>query len=176
MLYWQLFLAFFIPNIVGYGGGPAIIPLIQNEVVTNYGWLSMEEFGELLALGNSLPGPIATKMAGYVGYEIGGLVGAIIAVLATVLPSLAAMIFLMGILYKFKDSPRMKNMTNLVRPAIGILLGILAYEFFFSSYNYIGVVHSAILVIGSYLLLEKIKIHPAFVVLSAVAYGAIFLA
>ena len=64
MIYWQIFLAFFIPGIVGYGGGPASIPLIEHEVVDRYGWLTVQEFSEVLALGNSLPGPIATKLAG----------------------------------------------------------------------------------------------------------------
>jgi chromate transport protein ChrA len=73
LLYWEIFMAFFIPGIVGYGGGPASIPLIHFEVVHRYGWLTVEEFGDVLALGNALPGPIATKMAGYIGYEIGGL-------------------------------------------------------------------------------------------------------
>ncbi len=75
MIYWQLFLAFFIPNIVGYGGGPAIIPLIENEVVGTYGWMTHQQFAETLALGNALPSPIATKMAGYIGYAIAGVGG-----------------------------------------------------------------------------------------------------
>lgn len=61
---WYLFLAFFIPGIVGYGGGPAIIPLIEIEVVQRYEFMTRQEFGEVLAMGNALPGPIATKMAG----------------------------------------------------------------------------------------------------------------
>lgn len=60
MIYWEIFLAFFIPGILGYGGGPASIPLVENEVVHRYGWLSVSEFSEVLALGNALPGPIAT--------------------------------------------------------------------------------------------------------------------
>jgi len=83
MIYWQLFLAFFIPNIVGYGGGPAIIPLIENEVVGRYGWMSSQAFAETLALANALPSPIATKMAGYIGYDVAGVPGSLIATFAT---------------------------------------------------------------------------------------------
>ncbi len=64
MLYWNIFLAFLIPGILGYGGGPASIPLIENEVVQRYEWMTVQEFSEVLALGNSLPGPIATKCRG----------------------------------------------------------------------------------------------------------------
>lgn len=58
MIYIQIFLAFFIPGILGYGGGPASIPLVEQEVVRNYGWMDSQQFAEVLALGNGLPGPI----------------------------------------------------------------------------------------------------------------------
>src|SRR5690606_23137733 len=118
-----------------YGEGSASIPLIQNEVVNRYGWLTLEEFGELLALGNALPGPIATKMAGYIGYEVGGWLGSFIALFATVAPSLVVMIFLLQILYRFKDSPKVKRMTSLIRPTIAVLLGVLAGEFLIRSWQ-----------------------------------------
>jgi chromate transporter len=84
MIYLHIFLAFFIPGIVGYGGGPASIPLIEHEGVSRYGWMTTSEFSEVLALGNALPGPIATKMAGYIGFEVGGVLGAFTGVFATV--------------------------------------------------------------------------------------------
>ncbi|WP_017729048.1 chromate transporter [Halalkalibacterium ligniniphilum] len=175
MIYWDIFLAFFIPGIVGYGGGPATIPLIQEEVVNRYGWYSVSEFGELLAIGNALPGPIATKMAGYIGYEIGGFFGAFVALFATVAPSLIAMVFLLGLLYRFKDSPKVKKMTALIRPTIGILLGVLALQFFVTSWEAAGWLQTTFLIIISFLLLEKWKTHPAFVIAGALLYGAIFL-
>lgn len=175
MIYWQIFLAFFIANILGYGGGPATIPLVENEVVDRYGWMSMEEFGEVLALANSLPGPIATKMAGYIGYEQGGILGSAIAVSATAAPSLILMIAMLGILYKFKDSPKVKRMTLLIRPAIAILLGVMAYEFFRSAYFDAGWMHTLLLLGVSFFLLERKKIHPAFIIVGALGYGALFL-
>ncbi|WP_100334235.1 chromate transporter [Bacillus alkalisoli] len=175
MIYWHIFLAFFIPGIVGYGGGPATIPLVENEVVHRYEWLSVQEFSEVLALGNALPGPIATKMAGYIGYEQAGILGAAVGVFATVAPSLILMIALMSLLYKFKDSPKVKRMSNYVRPTIALLLGVMAYRFFAQSYEGAGLIHSAILVIASFLLLEKWKVHPAYVIVGALVYGAVLL-
>ncbi len=175
MIYWDLFMAFFIPGIVGYGGGPASIPLIQNEVVTRYGWLTLEEFGDALALGNALPGPIATKMAGYVGYLMGGPLGATVALFATVAPSLIAMIVLLRILYRFKDSPRVKTMTQMIRPTIGILLAIIAVQFFVSAWHAIGVFQFVILTAASWLFLEKWKAHPAWVIVGALIYGMVIL-
>ncbi|MBT2758224.1 chromate transporter [Mesobacillus foraminis] len=175
MLYIQIFLAFFIPGILGYGGGPASIPLIENEVVDRYGWLSVKEFSEVLALGNALPGPIATKMAGYIGYEVGGIAGAATGVFATIAPSLILMIGLLGLLMRYKESPRVKRLTVVVRPVIAVLLGIMTYDFFFSSYKSVGTVQSLIIGGISFILMEKLKIHPAYVIAGALIYGAIVL-
>nr|WP_091773862.1 chromate transporter [Piscibacillus halophilus] len=172
---WYLFLAFFIPGIVGYGGGPASIPLIEHEVVKNYDFITTTEFGEVLALGNALPGPIATKMAGYIGFNVAGVPGAIVALVATIVPSLIAMILLLGLIMKYKDSPRVKKMTALIRPTIAILLFVLSFQFFGTSYESAGIYQTIILVIASFLLLEKWKVHPAFVIMGALTYGAIFL-
>lgn len=175
MIYIQIFLAFFIPGIVGYGGGPSSIPLVQHEVVDKYQWMTVEEFSEVLALGNALPGPIATKMAGYIGYTQGGILGASIAVFASVAPSLLLMIALMATLHRYKDSPQVKSMTVLVRPTIAVLLGVLAYRFFESSYLGAGTIQTGALAVVSYLLLEVFKVHPSLVIIGALVYGAVFL-
>lgn len=176
MILWKIFLAFFIPGILGYGGGPASIPLVENEVVKRYGWLTVNEFSEVLAMGNALPGPIATKMAGYIGFQEAGVAGAIVGIFATVAPSLILMIALLSILYKYKDSPKVKRMTMYIRPTIAVLLGLIAFRFFLSSYEGGGVWNTAFLVIVSFLLLERWKVHPAFVIAGALGYGALFMA
>lgn len=175
MIYWSLFLAFFIPGILGYGGGPASIPLVENEVVDRYGWLSVNEFSEVLALGNALPGPIATKMAGYIGYEVGGIFGAVVAVFATVAPSLILMVTLLGLLMKFKESPKVKRLTVLVRPVIAVLLGVMTYDFFFSSYEGVGIWQTIGIGVISFVLMERLKVHPAYVIAGSLVYGGIFL-
>ncbi|SFE61692.1 chromate transporter [Alteribacillus iranensis] len=175
MTYVHLFIAFFLPGILGYGGGPAAIPLVQYEVVERYGWMTMGEFSEVLAIGNALPGPIATKMAGYIGYEVGGVLGAGVAVFATVAPSLILMIVLVGILFKYRDSPKMKRMTKYVRPVIAILLGVIAFQFLNSSLEASGWVQTVILMIVSFFMLEKWSIHPALVIGLSIVYGAVFL-
>jgi chromate transporter len=175
MIYWKIFWANFIANFLGYGGGPASIPLLENEVVDRYHWFTVHEFSEMVALGNALPGPIATKMAGYIGYIEGGVLGGIIGLLATVAPSILLLLFLVGLLLKYKESPKVKNMTKLVRPAIAVLLGIVAYQFFATSYHGIGIVHTIILGAASLLFLEKWKVSPVYVIIGALIYGAIFL-
>ncbi|SDC10112.1 chromate transporter [Melghirimyces thermohalophilus] len=175
VIYWELFLAFFIPGIVGYGGGPATIPLIQHEVVNRYGWMSLEEFGDVLALGNALPGPIATKMAGFIGYEVGGVLGAAVALLATIGPSLVAMIFLLALLYRYRHSPKIKRMTMMIRPVVGVLLALIAYQFFASAWGQVGVLQTVGLSLCSLFLLEKWGVHPAWVIAGSLIYGFVWL-
>lgn len=175
MIYLHVFLAFFWPGILGYGGGPATIPLIEHEVVEKYGWMTTSEFSEVLALGNSLPGPIATKMAGFIGYEIAGIPGAIIALFATVGPSLILMLVLLNILYRYRNSPRVKRLSSFVLPAIAILLAEMTFDFFDTSYEMIGLLATVVLIICSYVALEKVKIHPAFVIMVGLIVGGLFL-
>ena len=173
MIYLQIFLAFFIPGVLGYGGGPASIPLMEHEVVENYGWMDTQEFSEVVAIGNSLPGPIATKMAGYIGYEVGGIPGALIGLFAAVAPSLILMVILMAVLMKYKDQPEVKNLTKVVRPIIAVLLGVMTIEFVLESVEGIGTWYTLFLVVASYVLLEKLKVHPAFVIALALVFGAV---
>lgn len=171
----KLFWAFLVSNLMGYGGGPSTIPLIQNEVVDNYHWLTLQEFGDLLALGNALPGPIAPKMAGYIGYQVGGITGVILTLIATVVPSGLAMVVLYKFVDAFKDSPYVKSMTKWVQPIVAILLGVLAYEFIAHSVERIGYLQAIGLTIICYFALEVKKVHPALVVSASLVYGAIFL-
>ncbi len=175
MIYAQLFLAFFIPNIVGYGGGPAIIPLIEAEVVGRYEWMNAQQFAEVLGLGNALPSPIATKMAGYVGYEVAGIGGAAVAVFATVVPTLLLMLGALGLLYRYRDSPRVKRMSQWVRPVIAIMMAGMVLSFFAEGLAGAGLLHT--LLIGALAAVALIywKAHPAFVVVGALAYGGLML-
>lgn len=171
----EVFWAFFVPNILGYGGGPPIIPLLQQEVVNHFGWLSMEQFGDVLALGNALPSPIATKLAGYIGYEVAGIPGAVVALFATIAPTAIAMVILFKFLDFFKASPQVVAMTQVVRPIVAVLLGTLALQFFVSAYQATGIWQTAALTAISLIALEKLKLHPAMVVGAALIYGAFVL-
>lgn len=175
MIYWEIFKANFIANILGYGGGPATIPLLEYEVVHRYGWFTVSEYSEMVALGNGLPGPIATKLAGYIGYEQGGILGAFVGLIGTVAPSMILMIVLLSFLLRYKNSTKITRLTQYIRPTIAVLLGIMTFNFFFNSYEGIGILHTVILGIFGLLTLEYWKINPAYVVFGALMYGAIFI-
>mgnify|MGYP002329079035 CR=1 FL=1 len=86
MIYLQLFLSFLQIGLFSFGGGYAAMPLIQDQVVTRYGWLSMAEFTDLITISQMTPGPIAVNGAIVVGFQMAGIPGLLISVLATVLP------------------------------------------------------------------------------------------
>ena len=175
MIYVEIFLAFFIPGIIGYGGGPASIPLIENQVVSTYGWMTTAEFSDTLALANALPGPIATKLAGYIGYEQGGILGAFIALFATVGPSLILMLALLSLLYRYRDSVRVKRLSSFVLPAIAILMANLTFNFFSTSIEGISWIPTIVIAVVSYFALEKFKVHPALVIVIGLLVGGLFL-
>ena len=175
MIYFDIFMVFLITNLIGFGGGPAIIPLVQFEVVEVHGWLCEVEFAEVLAIGNALPGPIATKMASYIGFLVGGVLGAALALIATILPSLLLMLIMMGVLLKYRESPQVKRLTVYIRPTVAVMLGTIAVHFLITSYNNIANLHLIVLTAAAYLALERLKVHPAFVIVAALAYGAAFL-
>lgn len=175
MIYLEIFLAFLIPGILGYGGGPSSIPLVEREVVGTYEWMTTTEFAEVLALGNALPGPILTKMGAYIGYEAGGVLGSVVAISASVLPSLLLMIFLAGILYKLKGTNKFTTLTLLIRPVIAILLGVIVIDFLLSSLEVSGTFHTVFLIGLAFILLQVVKIHPALVITIGLVYGAVFI-
>ena len=164
MKQWHLFLAFFRPGILGYGGGPSSIPLVHKEVVGKYKWMNDEEFGDVLALANMLPGPIATKLAGYIGYRIGGTIGLINAVLASVLPTILLMILFMTTLTSAKEQPWVLGMTKAVVPVVGVMMAVLTWQFYQNGRKAMGWKGNLLLVAVSLIVMEVLNIHPGILI------------
>ncbi|WP_396265720.1 chromate transporter [Halobacillus shinanisalinarum] len=162
--HWNLFLAFFRVGMLGYGGGPSSIPLVHKEVVEKYKWLSDDDFADILALGNSLPGPIATKMAGYIGYRVSGILGMLNAVLATIIPTIAIMIILITSLNSFREQPWVNGMTQAVVPVVGVMLATLTYDFLKKAKVNLGWLTTLLLGAGSLILIEWAGIHPGLII------------
>jgi len=163
----------FRTGVLGYGGGPSVIPLIRHDAVTRYDWLNDDEFGETLAIANALPGPIATKMAAYLGYRLKGVRGAIVSVLAHILPSCIAMIALLSAVNYLSGSKVVAGMIAGVSPVIAVMLGLMAYEFAQKTYKGLGKWLGLILFMLALLLLEVVHLHPAIVIIIFLAYGTI---
>ncbi|EKN64358.1 chromate transporter [Schinkia azotoformans] len=160
----DLTIGFARTGLTGYGGGPSTIPLIEYEAVKRYRWMTEDEFGDTLALANTLPGPIATKMAAYIGYKVKGSVGATVAILAHILPSIIGMLGLLGVLYTYKDSPFVKGMVLGVAPIIALMLAEMCYKFFIKGNKGLGININVVLSIVSLIALAFLNIHPGIVI------------
>jgi chromate transporter len=169
----ELFVGFFRSGMLGYGGGPSTIPLVHKEVVNRYQWMTDDEFADVLALGNTLPGPIATKMAGYIGYKVAGVWGMVTALIATILPTVFIMIGLLTFLYRFKDSPYVAGMTTAVKPIVAVMLLVIAYDFLKKSWLGDGKWFTVILTILSVVALQGLEIHPAIVIVAIMLYAIV---
>lgn len=161
---WILFLSFFRSNLLGFGGGPAVIPLVENEIVKKYKLMDSDDFANTLAIANTLPGPIATKMAGYIGYKYGGWIGMVNAILATVLPTVVAVIILVGGLQKFQDYAFVKGMTKGVILVVAAMMFSMMIDFLRKSQQKLGWKIGSILLIISLIALFVLNIHPGILI------------
>jgi len=169
--YRQLLWSMMKTGVLGFGGGPSVVPLIRHEAVKAYGWLSDDEFGEIFVLANTLPGPIATKMAGYLGYRLQGIRGAVIAVVAHILPSSLAMIALISAVGYFSSSLVVQGMISAVVPVVAVMLGAMAYEFAEKAVKGLGIYFGVVFFVLALLLLQVINVHPAIVIMLFIGYG-----
>ncbi len=161
----DIFLAFLRVGLLGYGGGPSSIPLVHKEIVEKYKCMNTDEFSDILALSNALPGPIATKMAGYIGYRVAGVLGMFNALIATIVPTIILLIILLSSLNAYKDEPWVKGMADAVVPVVAVMLADLTWGFVKKSGNSkLGWTWSIVFVIGSLLLLQVLHLHPAILI------------
>lgn len=160
----SLFWAFFRVGIFGFGGGPSMIPLVHAEVVKRYQWLNDEEFADILAIGNTLPGPIATKMPGYIGYRVGGIWGCLIAVGAVIIPMIVAMIIMLGVFSRYRDVAWIRGMGQAVIPVVMVMLGQLTWDFFEKSKASLGWLVSSVMAMVAGGLIYWLGIHPGWVI------------
>ena len=116
MIFWQLFVSYLKIGFFGFGGGYAMLSLIQNEVVVQHAWMTNAEFADIVAISQITPGPIAINSATYVGYTVGaqagnawcGILGAALATFAVCLPSLTLMLLITRFFLRLKQNPLSK--------------------------------------------------------------------
>ena len=132
MIYLELFITFFEIGLFGFGGGYAMISLIQGMVVTRYHWLTMSEFTNVIAVSQMTPGPVGINTATYCGYTAahnagyGGtmaMLGSATATLALLLPSIILMILISKMFMKYMHTDTVQDIFSGLRPAV---VGLLA--------------------------------------------------
>ena len=119
----QLFTTFFKIGALSFGGGYAMLPLLEEAVIKTYNWMTKTEFIDIFAISEMTPGPIAVNSATFVGYRVAGVLGSAVATLAVVLPSFIIISFIFVSLNKFKNSPYVDWIFKGIRP---VILGLIA--------------------------------------------------
>ena len=172
MIYLQLFFTFFIIGLFTFGGGYAMLSLIQNEVVVNHAWITAQEFTDMVAISQMTPGPIGINSATYVGYAVSGnIFGSLVATIAVTLPSFIIILLICKIYSKFKESNIFASLMKTLRPVvigmIGAAAGILITKDNFIDWT------SWVIFAGAFIASQWLKINPILVIILAGVTGYI---
>ena len=198
---WQIFLTFFKIGAFTFGGGYAMIPLIQKEVVENKKWITDQDILDIVAIAESTPGPFAINLATFIGMQVGketslglfgGFLGAIVATVGVVLPSLVIIIIVTKLLLKFKSNKYVQGVLGGIKPVVlGLILSAIVTvgcavvlpnldtanitSQGFDKFSWVSLIIMVALLVLSRVRLGKKKIHPILLILlSAVAGVVVF--
>ena len=158
-----------------FGGGYAAMPLIQGQVVTTHGWLTMSEFTDLITISQITPGPIAVNSATFVGLKIAGIPGAVVATVGCILPSCIIVTILARLYLKYRNLDLLQGVLKSLRPAVVAMIasaGILILKNAFwgsgGTISLTGTEWSMVAIFGiCVLLLRKTKLNPIWVMVLA---------
>ena len=182
MIFIKLFLTFFKIGAFTFGGGYAMLPLMQQEVLA-HGWLSEEQIINFIAVSESTPGPFAINMATYIGSETAGFLGSVCCTLGVVLPSFIIILLVARFFMAFKENKWVKAVMSGLKPAVVGLIGAaiisVALEVFFPSgviapdvFKTLSFYISAV-IFSLVMFLQHKKVHPIVLILVSAALGII---
>lgn len=178
MIFLQLFCTFFIIGAFTFGGGYAMLSLIQNQVVTVHQWLTPEEFTDIVAISQMSPGPIGINSATYIGYSVPhamgfspaiSVLGSLTATIAVVLPSYLLVLWICILFERFKNNPWFASILKIMRP---VTIGMIAAAaiILITPYNFIDW-WSWLLFGGAFAALLFLKANPIWVIIASGAAG-----
>ena len=165
-----LYLSFLKIGLFGFGGGYAMISLIQDELLIR-GWLSPETFVDIIAIAEMTPGPIAINSATFVGFKTASFLGALLATAGIITPSFILIILLVHLFEKIKSSPYISSMMTFLRPAVISLIAAAAISFGRTS---LVDLRGVLIAVGVFLVMLKTKISPIILIILAGILGIIF--
>lgn len=166
----KLFILFAKIGAFSIGGGYAMLPFIQREVIEKNHWMTFQEFSDILAISQMTPGPIAINSATFVGYKLAGIWGSIFATLGVVLPSFLMIILIASFFTKVYEKEQVKRAFIGIRPAIVGLIAFSAYGI--TKTNVVDFKSSMIFILGFGSLFIK-KMDPVFIIIISAIIGII---
>ncbi len=170
-LYWQIFITFVRIGSFTFGGGYAMIPLIQEEVVKKKKWIEEREFIDMLAMAQSAPGVMAINTSIFIGYKMRGFKGSVVAAFGTALPSFIIILLIAIVFTTFRENPTVERIFKGIRPAVVALIAAPLYKMGKSA----GVTWKTIIIpIAAVLLIWLLNISPIGIVLAAILGGIMY--
>jgi chromate transporter len=170
-IYWQSFITFFKIGMFTLGGGYAMIPIIEAEVVDKHKWISKEEFLDLIAIAQSCPGVFAINISIFIGYKLRKVKGAIAASIGTALPSFLIILMIAIFFSKFKDNPVVAAIFRGIRPAVVALIAVPTFNLARSAkLNWAN----CCIPIASALLIWMLGVSPIYIILAAGIGGFVY--
>lgn len=167
----KLFFSFLKIGTFSFGGGYAMLPFIEREIVMANNWISMTEFMDIIGISQMTPGPVAINSATFVGYKMQGLVGSIVATLGVITTSFILVSIINKALTKFKESDIVKAALLGMRP---VLIALILSAFLgLAKESYMDFKSIVITLIVGVMLLSK-KIHPILIIIISAILGIIF--
>ncbi len=168
-MYLKLFWSFFKIGLFGFGGGYGMISMIQFDVVDKNGWMTNSEFADILALSQMTPGPISINCATYIGYNQGGIIGAIFTTFALCLPTVLLMVAVITWLFKNKENHYVKALLSSLNP---IVVGLIfsAGVLMMNKENFVGfesVIVCAIVFVATFFF----KVNPIYLIIMSGIFG-----
>lgn len=183
MIYWKLLWSFLQVGLFSFGGGYGILPVIQQQVVTQNHWLTLKEFTDVVTISQMTPGPIALNASTFVGMKMGGIMGAIVATFGCAFPTAVLALIVGHYYYKYREMTLVKGIFEGLRPAIVSLIAsagmsILFLSLFNTEVFTIGVLShidwkAVVMFIISLFVLRKWKANPVYIMLGCGAVGAV---
>ncbi len=169
MILLELCYVFFTIGCFAYGGGYAILSFLQQEVVRR-GWMTTERFVDMIAISQSTPGPIAINMATFVGFENGGVPGALLATLAVSLPGMLMMMLFALFFFHFYERPGAQSVFRGLRPAVLGLIAAAAWQI-----GSVAIVNGSALGIAAVccVLIARWGVHPVLLVVGSAVAGIV---
>lgn len=171
--YFQLFWVFFKIGAFTFGGGYAMIPLIQREVVNRKKWLEEGEFIDMLAIAQSVPGPVSLNTAVFVGNKLKGKRGSVVSSAGIILPSFVVILLIALVFTEFKENPGVERVFKGIRPAVVALIAAPLWGMGKSA----GVTYKSLWIpVAAALLIWGAGLSPIYVVIIAIAGGIVYYA
>jgi len=170
MIYWRIFWEFFKVGLFTFGGGYAMIPLIQRAAVERFHWITMEEFAEVLVISELTPGPFAINSATLIGYKMAHFLGALVGTAGVVLPSFLVILVIASIFPQIQHNPVVQAAFKGLKPAVLGLIVVAALSIGKVALTGIrSAVVTLLVVCGVYFF----KVHPVLALIVAGVAGAL---